>query len=176
MSTPRDSRKSLDPSSANSGFYSALLGGGSLGTPRVGKSRSGESIRDLSRHLSDSLLRAEAWMTSLPARVEAEATIDDPTPDPAVPGMRFSLRLTRAGGSDWRILCRWVGANDSSFSEWRPLKDSALEAKIAAVFALPELLAEVERKQDDLAERLRRATRLASKFLKDNGVGQKEGA
>lgn len=120
--------------------------------------RGAEEIKRLTTGLDGRIVALESWLKNLPGRVETHVTI----PDPTEPETRaFQLLLQR---STWKLVCRYVGKlpNNVGWAElsaWKPVTESRLDEKIAAMDAIEALFAKMEAAQSSLVARLREANK-----------------
>lgn len=130
-------------------------------------------IKQASAGLNDRLRSFEEWIAKVPGRVGAEAWIDDPE-GPAE--SKFGLQLARAGKT-WRLEYCYFHEEFGDPSElgWAPLLDATMNAKLAAVDALPSLLDKMQEAQGALVTRIQEANAKFDTLAKSVGLNAQAG-
>lgn len=134
-----------------------------------------EQIQSLAAALDRRIKATEEWLGNLEGRVQTTVSVQDPEDDSE--SRLFFLRL--ASGT-WSLNFRYAAKTDRPTivppGSWTLVRSGSLNAKMAALAALPLLLEKIGKSQASLIDRLRRATAGFDELANRVGIPAKEGA
>lgn len=144
------------------------------GFARLDREKLKEGARELQALTSslDKRLRAvESWMASLEGRVEVTIIAASPVKPEA---LQFGLRLKAPA---WKLsYASFPTGRQPQELDWRPLTSAGLNAKLAAVDVLPDLLEALLEAQSTLLRRIQRADGKLAEMSESLGVPAAGGA
>jgi hypothetical protein len=133
-------------------------------------------VKFAATQLSSRIQIFEAWLSKLPGRVETVHFGDHPDDDGSET-LSFCLKLHRSG-KDWIIS---YGTFHASFDfdrdvDWKPLREAPVRFKLLAIQQFPDLLEEIEKSQERLANEIKQACSDFDDFAAKLGIEEKERA
>lgn len=123
--------------------------------------------------LNACIVRFEAWIGSLPGRVETTLGLPDPTPEENPPGLECELLVRlRREGKDWQLVWAFVELGDESSVNWKPLREAGVDIKLYVIPQLPKLVTRMADSQEELKRRVDAVASSFEEFTRTAGIGK----